>query len=114
MTPASRITARYMTARLRRMNLLSTAPPLGTQRALPERERMIHALVYEPYGPGQWLVADFDGEDVFWGAAKQGSGWRWGMFSLKKLEGALGRLDPRVEFDTNFRPKLFPDAVRGL
>jgi hypothetical protein len=99
-------------------------PPLYATESIPTEETIIQMHFF--LGRCDWYVAEFDGEDTFFGYACLGDPdmAEFGYFSLSELKsikaktrvidaqsGALiGMLPVQVEWDENWKPKPFCDV----
>lgn len=77
---------------------------------------MLHVKFFTPWTSWTWYVAEFDGEDLFFGFV-EGLEAEWGYFRLSELEAITGPEGLRIERDLHFEPmpaseidKLHPQA----
>ena len=98
-------------------DLRKTLPTMGASESAPDVDAVVlHAKFFSPYGNGRmtWWVAEFDGDDTFFGVVDLGMGGpEWGYFSLSELEsvdvpGFRGL--QAVERDVSFRPAAWVEV----
>lgn len=65
---------------------------------------VIHMKFFTPWSNWTWYVAEFDGEDRFFGLV-EGFEREWGYFSLAELESIRGPGGLRIERDVHFDSK---------
>ena len=70
---------------------------------------IVYTRLFNPYGDGVWLVTEYDGEDILYGAVKLKDEWEMKQFSLGELEQQSAYIDGKsveniqgIERDTNF------------
>lgn len=100
----------------RKQKLLTQAlrkalPPLYSQEN--EKDPMVYAKFFNPYGTGTWLAMEFDGKDKFFGWVDLGIP-ELGYFSLRELEGQRGPGGAQgIERDAWFKPQKLSTAKRA-
>ncbi len=102
--------------------VLDQLPRIYETSCVPLEAKVIHAHFF--CGPADWYVAEYDGEDEFFGFANLGDDdmAEWGSFSLNELKEIcvpgspviesgtgviLGRLVLMVEWDEYWKPRPF-------
>ena len=87
-------------------------PPLYTQEN--EKDPMVYAKFFNPYGNATWLATEFDGRDQFFGAVTLGHGWELGYFSLRELQSLKGPMGVQgIERDKWFKPMELSRAKKA-
>lgn len=95
---------KLMTSELRRK-----LPPLYSQE--DEKDPIVYAKFFNPYGSGTWLITEFDGRDTMFGYVMGLGGDEWGYISLRELE-SMERFPgvQQIERDAWFKPMPFSKA----
>lgn len=103
-------------------NQLGKIPPLGGQTELNQKDVIIYAHFF--IGSFDWWVAEYDGDDTFFGFANLGEPdmAEWGNISFRELKQLksytpmikdgeeVGRLPIEVDFDKYWQPKRFSEV----
>jgi len=91
-------------------------PALHAQDGVAVEDQVCHVKFFHPYGAGTWLVMEFDGQDLFYGAVDLGHGFEMGYFSLAELESLKAKICGRtmpfqaIERDRHFKPMKFSEV----
>ncbi|MBS1722481.1 MAG: DUF2958 domain-containing protein [Armatimonadetes bacterium] len=101
------------------LKVAANTPKLYGTQGTPAEDKLITTKFFALGSAATWLVAEYDPEDrlVFcyadiYGAGREG-GAEWGYTSLEELESLKFGIIPRVEKDTNFRPRKFSECVNA-
>ena len=86
---------------------LSKIPRLYETEDVPLQDKLIYLHFY--IGGCDWYIAEFDGEDTFFGLVK-GFETELGNFSLSELTKAKGPMGLSIERDRHFRPMTVGEA----
>jgi len=81
---------------------------------------MVYARFFNAYGPGTWLVTEFDGKDTMFGWAEiHPGGGKLGYMSLRELSSLEGYIGGRtipglqaIERDITFKPMALSKAKK--
>lgn len=114
-------TQRVITERKQKLmtaDLKKKIPPLYAQEN--EKDPMVYARFFNAYGPGTWLITEFDGKDTMFGWAEIHPGMgELGYVSLRELESLpayfAGKPMPGIqgiERDITFKPKPLSKAKK--
>lgn len=99
--------------------LAATIPKLYATEHVPLDQKIIHAKLFNAFGAGTWLIAEYDPEEelVFCYVLGLG-GDEWGYTSLRELEtlpAHMGRREisgvPSIERDLYFTPGPFREVM---
>jgi hypothetical protein len=77
---------------------LSRIPRLYETESIPRKDKFIHLHFF--IGGCDWFIAEYDGEDLFWGYAiltNDQEMAEWGYISFKELKKI--RIPPGIEID---------------
>jgi len=96
---------------LRRHKLLPKSiakriPKLYSTENTKAKDKKIYVKFFSPYSNYTWYVAEYDGNDTFFGYV-EGAFGEWGYFTLSELAQANTNGLPLVERDKYFKPKKF-------
>lgn len=102
------------------LKALKHLPRLGINAETPLDKIVIHGHFF--LGSCDWYVAEFDGQDTFWGFVNLGSpqNAEWGPFPLSELrdlrvnvpvrtKAVIGHLPLEVEWDEHWRARPFSE-----
>lgn len=81
-------------------------PRLYATENTKAKDKKIWVKFFSPYSNYTWYVAEYDGEDTFFGYVDGGYG-EWGYFTLSELARTNINGLPLVERDKYFTPKKF-------
>ena len=87
---------------------LATLPRLYATEQVPLEEKIIHLHFF--IGGCDWYLAEYDGEDLFWGFANLNDpqNAEWGYISFAELrEIRIGGIE--IDNDLHWKPKRFGD-----
>ena len=79
-------------------------PSLYATENIPFEKKIIHTKFYTPDSDWTWYVAEFDGEDTFFGFV-EGHHNEWGYFSLEELQQGRGPWGLGIERDIYWEQK---------
>ena len=90
---------------------LATLPTFYSTENIPLKDKVIYMHFF--FGGCDWYVAEFDGEDTFFGLV-EGHCKEFGYFSLSELESLRGPLSLPVERDLYWQPKTLEEIAPEL
>ncbi|KAA3662807.1 MAG: DUF2958 domain-containing protein [Calditrichaeota bacterium] len=92
---------------------LSKLPRLYEKEHIPVEEKIIHLHFF--IGACDWFIAEFDGEDLFFGYANLGDDdmAEWGYISFSELKNIRVQC-VEVDRDLYWKPERFSDVKKRL
>ena len=85
---------------------LGNIPGLYETERLPLSEKIVHLHFF--LGGCDWFIAEYDGEDLFWGFAILNADYmnaEWGYISFEELKDLKTRYGIEVDCETPWTPK---------
>lgn len=91
--------------------LLDTLPKLYETENVPTGDKTIYLHFF--VGPCDWYIAEYDGEDLFFGYANLGDPQmaEWGYISYTELREAIAG-PVQIEWDEHWTPKPFREIYQ--
>lgn len=101
---------------------LKGIPKLYETESIPTNDKIIYLHFF--VGACDWYIAEYDGNDIFWGFANLGNpvNAEWGYISFNELQEAKTystmtdeqggkelKIPIEVDFDLHWKPKRFGD-----
>lgn len=91
---------------------LARLPRLYDTENIPLEEKIIHLHFF--IGACDWYIAEYDGDDLFWGYANLGDDQNaeWGYISFRELREIKVRRVIEIDNDLYWKPKKFGEIRR--